>query len=265
MSPGALAVILGNPIYRGLIAHRDKTYSGRHDAIVDKDLWQAVQARRIANKAAFKSMPKRMDGPLLLGRIQDDAGNTMRISHTRKGDRRYRYYVSAALLDGHGKPGSLGRISAGVLDRAVLDIVAPLLSHGWRNGEAIAERVLAALLWIKVSAKKVHLALTSEAIDECTLSILRLVSAASVGRSCLSARSHWRVRVTPQPLSAWTETRRAWITLWFAPSLSRELGLINLKQAKYAQSLFWRRRRSGAFTTPIACCLWPISHLTSSR
>ncbi|MBK8543685.1 MAG: recombinase family protein [Caulobacteraceae bacterium] len=84
ISPGALAVILGNPIYRGLIAHRDKTYSGRHDAIVDKDLWQAVQARRIANKAAFKSMPKRMDGPLLLGRIQDDAGNTMRISHTQR-------------------------------------------------------------------------------------------------------------------------------------------------------------------------------------
>jgi DNA invertase Pin-like site-specific DNA recombinase len=61
ITPGALAVILANPIYRGLIAHREKTYPGRHQAIVDEELWAAVQTLRAAIKAPVKRMPKRIE------------------------------------------------------------------------------------------------------------------------------------------------------------------------------------------------------------
>lgn len=168
--PGALAVILANPTYRGLIGHRGKTYPGRHEAIVDEELWTAVQAHRISVKAPLKQMRQHIDTPLLAGRIKDDVGNTMRVCHATKGKRRYRYYVSASVLDGEGKPGSLPRISAGVLDRVVLDMAAPLLASHWRNGENSASRIDAALVRVEVSAAKLRLALKSEAVDECAAS-----------------------------------------------------------------------------------------------
>ncbi|MEQ1809853.1 MAG: recombinase family protein [Terricaulis sp.] len=177
IAPGALAVILANPIYRGLIAHRDKTYPGRHEAIIEEELWAAVQTRRIEVKAPLKRVPKRIDDPLLLGKIIDDAGNTMRISHTRKGERRYRYYVSAAVLDGHGKAGSLSRISAGVLDRTVVDAATPLLASHWRNDEIREMRVLAALRRVEVFARKLRISLDADAVDECA------VSAKTIGRN----------------------------------------------------------------------------------
>jgi hypothetical protein len=172
ITPGALAVILANPIYRGLIAHREKTYPGRHQAIVDEELWAAVQTLRAAIKAPLKRMPKRIDEPLLLGKISDDAGNTMRISHTRKGERRYRYYVSTAVLDGQGKPGSLRRVSAGILDRTVADAVAPLLASHWHCGEVDPLRVAAAVQHVKVSANRLRITLDADAVDECTISQL---------------------------------------------------------------------------------------------
>ena len=165
-----LAVILSNPIYRGLIRHRDKTYPGRHEAIVDEDLWNAVQTLRAQIKAPLKRMPKRIDESLLLGKVRDDAGNTMRISHARKGERRYRYYVSTALLDETGKPGSLPRVSAGVLDRLVVDAVAPLLAPHWRSDDFIQLRVAAAVNQVEVSVHKLRITFEAEAADACAIS-----------------------------------------------------------------------------------------------
>ena len=36
--------MLQNRIYRGEIVHKDKSYPGEHDAIVDERLWNEVQA-----------------------------------------------------------------------------------------------------------------------------------------------------------------------------------------------------------------------------
>ena len=171
---GALEVILANPLYRGLIAHRDKTYPGRHNAIVDEELWASVQTLRGQIKAPLKRMPKRIDEPLLLGKVRDDAGNTMRISHTRKGERRYRYYVSTALLDERGRAGSLPRVSAGILDRTVVDVAAPLLAPHWRCDEVDHLRVAAAVKQVEVSAAKLRITLDTETVEECAISPKRV-------------------------------------------------------------------------------------------
>ena len=48
-----------------------------------------------------------------MGRISDDRGNPMRTSHARKSGIKYRYYVSAALIDGRqDEAGSIGRVPA---------------------------------------------------------------------------------------------------------------------------------------------------------
>jgi hypothetical protein len=88
----------------------------------------------------------------------------MRVVFTRKGERRYRYYGSAAQLDGKGKPGSLARVSVGALDRTVIEAAASMLCARWRAHETKQSRVLAALRQVEVSAQKLRLLLTAEAI-----------------------------------------------------------------------------------------------------
>ena len=46
---GALYYLLRNRIYRGQIVHKDKAYPGEHEAIIDRDLWDAVQATLTGN------------------------------------------------------------------------------------------------------------------------------------------------------------------------------------------------------------------------
>ena len=48
-SRGALYHLLQNPVYRGMIVHKDHAYPGEHAAIVDQDLWDAVQRKLRAN------------------------------------------------------------------------------------------------------------------------------------------------------------------------------------------------------------------------
>jgi site-specific DNA recombinase len=50
LSRGALYLILQNRLYRGEIAHKGNTYPGEHPAIIDKPLWDEVQAVLAANR-----------------------------------------------------------------------------------------------------------------------------------------------------------------------------------------------------------------------
>lgn len=172
ISHGALALILTNPHYRGLIAHRGATYPGRHDAIIDEELLDAVQAQRAAIKAAGTSLPEQIDAPCLIGKLKDDAGNAMRVDYVHKGERRYRYCVSSALLDRKGTPGGLPRVSTGTLDRAFIDVTAPLLAPTWRSQENVEARSRSALIQVELSPNKLRVHLVAEALDSCALSNL---------------------------------------------------------------------------------------------
>jgi hypothetical protein len=70
---GGLYWLLGNPLYRGLVSHKSKLYPGQHEAIVDQELWDKVQALRANPKA--KLQQHRPTDTLLVGRVFDDAGN----------------------------------------------------------------------------------------------------------------------------------------------------------------------------------------------
>ena len=49
-SRGALYLMLQNWLYRGKVAHKDKIYPGQHEAIIEPELWQAVQDRLAAGR-----------------------------------------------------------------------------------------------------------------------------------------------------------------------------------------------------------------------
>ena len=97
-SRGALYAILRNRLYTGEIPHRAVSYPGTHEAIVPRDLWDQVQARLTANRKATQAGLKANAPSLLAGLLFDAQGNRFTPAHTSKSCKRYRYYVSQAVI-----------------------------------------------------------------------------------------------------------------------------------------------------------------------
>lgn len=116
---GSLRYLLRNRSYIGEIAHRGQIHVGDHEAILDRELFEAVQAKLTGG--AVKRRLKAAAGPhLLTGKLFDSAGNRMTPSHTVKKGVRYRYYVSQAILQARsGKAGQIGRVPAPEIEGAI--------------------------------------------------------------------------------------------------------------------------------------------------
>ena len=100
-SRGALYHLLQNPVYRGMIVHKDQAYPGEHAAIVDQDLWDAVQGKLQANGVERSEGQQKTDHPAILtGVLFDATGGPMTPTHAVKKGVRYRYYVSRHLVTG---------------------------------------------------------------------------------------------------------------------------------------------------------------------
>ena len=105
--PSGLSYLLRNRIYLGEITHKDKSYPGEHDAIVDADLFQQVQDRLALNHHKFVNRQTRSAACPLHNKIFDAQGKPMRPNFGYgRGKKIYRYYVSDTLLP-------LGRLKAG--------------------------------------------------------------------------------------------------------------------------------------------------------
>ena len=128
-SRGALYYLLRNPIYVGRIAHRGATYAGQHSPIVPQDLWDRVQAMLTDSRQGQVRANGSAEPSALSGLLYDGRGNRMSPSHVRKVDgRRYRYYVSQALLQGRPEnAGTVRRVSAHAIEALVERAVAPAL------------------------------------------------------------------------------------------------------------------------------------------
>jgi site-specific DNA recombinase len=148
-SRGHLYRILSNRIYRGEIVHKDAAYPGEHQAIVEPELWDRVQALLASNHHAAGTGERVASPALLKGLIFDGAGNRMSPAHAVKGGIRYRYYVSQAVLQGRAREaGSIARLPARELEQVVINVVFDTLTkhertriaaarlEGWRSATA---------------------------------------------------------------------------------------------------------------------------------
>ncbi|MBX7528637.1 recombinase family protein [Qipengyuania vesicularis] len=77
-SRGALFHLLRNRIYQGQIVHKDEVYDGQHDAIVEKDLFERVQAHlsRNARRSRQRTQTRIAKAPLT-GKLFDESGEPM--------------------------------------------------------------------------------------------------------------------------------------------------------------------------------------------
>jgi site-specific DNA recombinase len=120
---GALAHLLRNRFYIGEIDYRGEIHAGEHEAILDRPLFDKVQAK-LKKNAVDRAMRLKGSPALLMGHIFDDVGNRMTPSHSNKDGVRYRYYVSHALIQGRRcQAGTVRRVPAAEIEDLVLRAV----------------------------------------------------------------------------------------------------------------------------------------------
>jgi site-specific DNA recombinase len=120
---GPLPHLLRNRFYIGEVHFKGAVLQGEQPAILDRDLFEAVQVK-LSEQATDHTATRMQSSALLTGRIFDDNGNRMSPSHARKGNTKYRYYLSSALFNGTADSvGSVRRVPATDIEALVVKSV----------------------------------------------------------------------------------------------------------------------------------------------
>jgi len=161
---GPLAALLRNRFYIGEVTYRGEIFAGEQPAIVDRKLFDAVQTKldqqRVShNKARYQS------GALLTGRIFDECGNRMTPTYAVKNGVRYRYYISAPLVQGQPENAApINRVPAAPIEKLIMAAVRDHLKLNAKKGspngpDLIADVDLTATRIARVDVKQDHLAI----------------------------------------------------------------------------------------------------------
>ena len=139
---GPLAHLLKNRFYIGEVVYRGEIHKGEHAPILERELFDAVQAR-LAERAVRRKMRRARSPALLTGWIFDDRNNPISPSHANKQGVRYRYYVSQALLQNHksesvrcrARPDRISKKSSSThyAKRSPIDTLRPTIMDGDRS------------------------------------------------------------------------------------------------------------------------------------
>jgi DNA invertase Pin-like site-specific DNA recombinase len=125
-----LHYILSNPTYPGKIRHNAKTFDGQHEAIIEPAQWQAVQDLLKGNSSRERGARNMAAPSPLVGKIYDETGDRLTPSHTRKGGKRLRYYISSRLVTGNrATHPDAWRLQATSLEQSVVQAVRNMLAH----------------------------------------------------------------------------------------------------------------------------------------
>ncbi|MDP3747660.1 MAG: recombinase family protein [Phenylobacterium sp.] len=120
---GSLFHLLRSRVYVGQIVHGEERYAGAHQAIVERDLFEAVQTQLTANARVRRARPTAAATLPLQGRIFDAEGQRMgpTFAYSKSG-KRHAYYVSVPLQRAiKSGPEVIGRLSAGAFEALVLE------------------------------------------------------------------------------------------------------------------------------------------------
>ncbi len=126
-SRGNLYQLLSNPLYIGQVRHQGKQYPGEHEAIIEKDTWEAAQTLLNVN-AVPRTRSKNVKGSFLLtSLVFDESGEPLYQSQAHTHGKRYCYYVSKHLTHDAGGVGEGWRVPAVTLETVVSNALAEAL------------------------------------------------------------------------------------------------------------------------------------------
>lgn len=113
--------LLNNPSYLGLVQHKDKTYPGEHEAIIDQRLWDEVQEFLKQNHVTRGNTTRAQTPAMLRGLIRcGSCGTSMGVTFSKKGERRYRYYLCLRANKRGYDACPVRTVPAGDIEQAVL-------------------------------------------------------------------------------------------------------------------------------------------------
>jgi site-specific DNA recombinase len=126
---GLIYKILQNRTYLGELRHKEQWYSGKHDAIIERKLWNDVHSI-LATNAHKRGNHTRAKVPFLLKGLvfgEDGRALTTWSSVKKKSGRRYRYYISSRDNKEFTGASGLPRIPAAELEAAVIEQIRGIL------------------------------------------------------------------------------------------------------------------------------------------
>jgi len=130
--------LLNNPTYLGLVKHKDRTYPGLHEAIVEQPVWDEVQAALGESSGPRAKAHGAKKPALLKGIIKcGHCGTSMGVTFTRKNGRTYRYYLCLRANKNGYDACPVKTVSAGTVEEAVTAQLRAMLRSPEEVGEIL--------------------------------------------------------------------------------------------------------------------------------
>jgi site-specific DNA recombinase len=169
---GALASFLRNRFYIGEVRYRGEVFPGEQTAILDRTLFDAVQTKLDQHRTNYTRTRQQSDS-ILMGRIFDDRGNRMTPTYAVRKGVRYRYYITAALIQGQSdKAANLDRVPAVEIEKLIVHAVRRHLEVSYHNEVgaespiSLTDKELISTYIARVDVKQDHLAIQLAVISE---------------------------------------------------------------------------------------------------
>ncbi len=121
--------LLDNRVYLGEAVHKGDAHAGEHPAIIDRAVWDKVQAVRTDYAPRKRAAATRATTPAPLKGLVTCAhcGRAMTPTHTRKKGRLYRYYTCMKAINAGHDSCPVRSVAAGEIEAAVVGQVRALL------------------------------------------------------------------------------------------------------------------------------------------
>jgi DNA invertase Pin-like site-specific DNA recombinase len=169
---GSLAAFLRNRFYVGEVRYKGEVFPGEQPAILERALFEAVQAK-LDRQRTNHAKAQQQSQSLLMGRIFDERGNPMTPSYAVKNAVRYRYYISAVLIQGQAdKAAKLNRVPATEIEKLILSAVRKHLEEKLHHRadahspDSLNNKELISAYVARVDVKRDHLAVQLSARSE---------------------------------------------------------------------------------------------------
>lgn len=131
---GALYHILKARTYIGEVTHKEKSYTGQHQGIIDPDTFDQVQQSLARNAAARRAGTHAAHPSVLAYLVWDGLGRRMSPTHSRRGPRVHHYYASRQETR-EERASPAWRVPAADLE----EVVVGALVHRLRNRDALRD------------------------------------------------------------------------------------------------------------------------------
>ena len=118
---GFLYKLLNNRVYVGEAVHKGTAYPGEHQPIISRALWDKVHATLRVSPRVRAGRTRASTPALLKGLIFGPTGCAMTPTHTRRGDKLYRYYISQSVIKRGADGSPVSRVPAAEIEAAVVD------------------------------------------------------------------------------------------------------------------------------------------------